>query len=85
MILFLSLRGLIDERRRKGHPVVGAGFETFVIENCLNCAPPHTNATASGAEIDLLLGMPDHTLWAIEIKEACRTSFKEGFTRHRRI
>ncbi|MEO1456222.1 MAG: ATP-binding protein [Pseudomonadota bacterium] len=71
-----------------GHPVVGASWEGFVIENLLNAAPPRTQAffyrTAAGAEIDLVLDMgAKHGLWAIEIKRGAAAKIEKGF-RHAR-
>ena len=64
------------------HPVIGASWEGFVIENIISAAPPHTDAyfyrTAAGAEIDLLLSINDE-LWAIEIKRATAPKLSKGF------
>lgn len=66
-----------------GHPVVGASWEGFVIENLLAAAPPQTTAhfyrTSGGAEIDLLLAWPDGRLWAIEIKRSLNPRPERGF------
>ena len=56
-----------------GHPVSGASWEGFVIENLLAAAPPGTGAsfyrTAAGAEMDLVLELPGcEKPWAFEIK-----------------
>ncbi|MBL9028954.1 MAG: ATP-binding protein [Caedimonas sp.] len=81
--LLHALLGIKDFETLQGHPVMGGSFEAFVIENCLNCAPSHTNAyfyrTTSGAEIDLLLEMPDKSLWAIEIKRSLSPKLQKGF------
>lgn len=65
-----------------GHPVVGASWEGFVIENLIAIVPhaaPMFYRTAAGAEIDLLLDIPKHGLWAIEVKRGLSTSPKKGF------
>jgi predicted AAA+ superfamily ATPase len=66
-----------------GHPVVGASWESFVIENLLAATPDRTWAsfyrTSAGAEIDLLLDIPGHGLWAIEIKSALGGRPTKGF------
>lgn len=66
-----------------GHPVSGATWEGFVIENLLACAPwgtiPTFYKTAAGAEIDLLLELPGHGLWAIEIKRGLTARLEKGF------
>ena len=45
-----------------GHPVVGASWEGFVIENLISVAPDGTEPcfyrTSAGAEIDLVLSLP---------------------------
>ncbi|MEM6942240.1 MAG: ATP-binding protein [Pseudomonadota bacterium] len=67
-----------------GHPVVGASWEGFVIENLLNATKPRTQAffyrTAAGAEIDLVLDMGARRgLWAIEIKRGATAKIEKGF------
>ena len=55
----------------------------MVIENLLAAAPERTTAsfyrTAAGAEIDLLLEIPGHGLWAIEIKRSLSARPEKGF------
>jgi predicted AAA+ superfamily ATPase len=67
-----ALLNIADEESLLGHPVVGASWEGFVIENLIAAAPmrvvPLFYRTGAGAEIDLLLEIPGHGLWAIEIK-----------------
>lgn len=79
-----ALLGIGDYNTLAGHPVVGASWEGFVIENLLAAAPDRTTAsfyrTAAGAEIDLVLDLPGaHGLWAIEIKRSLTTSLGKGF------
>jgi hypothetical protein len=66
-----------------GHPVVGASREGCVVENLMAAAPPRTvplfYRTATGNEIDLLLEMPGHGLWAIEIKHGLSARPEKGF------
>ena len=66
-----------------GHPVVGASWEGFAIENPITAAPagavPLFYRTAAGAEIDLLLEIPKHGLWAIEIKRGLSARPEKGF------
>lgn len=81
--LLHALLGIKDAEALQSHPIVGASFEAFVMENCLNSAPKHTQAyfyrTSSGAEIDLVLEMPDQSLWAIEIKRSLTPKLQKGF------
>ena len=79
-----ALLGIEDYNELCGHPVVGASWEGFVIENLLAAAPAFTLAsfyrTAAGAEIDLLLELPGrHGLWAIEIKNGLAIKVEKGF------
>ena len=67
-----------------GHPVAGASWEGFVIENLLAVSHPRTRAsfyrTAAGAEIDLVLEIPGFRKpWAIEIKRSLSPSLGKGF------
>ncbi|BDT70206.1 hypothetical protein os1_43990 [Comamonadaceae bacterium OS-1] len=65
------------------HPVVGASWEGFVVENLLSCTPTQVQAyfyrTSGGAEIDLLLAWPGGDLWAIEIKRSLTPKVERGF------
>jgi uncharacterized protein len=65
------------------HPVVGASWETWVIENLLthigNQAQAFFYRTATGAEIDLLLEWPSGERWAIEIKRSLQPKLERGF------
>jgi predicted AAA+ superfamily ATPase len=65
------------------HPVVGASWEGFVLENLLACAPAGTQAhsyrTSGGAEVDLLLNLPGGDLWAIEVKRSLSPKIERGF------
>ncbi len=65
------------------HPVVGHSWEGFVIEALLNAAPVNTSAgfyrTSNGAEIDLVMNVPGHGVWGIEIKRGLASLPKRGF------
>ncbi len=78
-----SLLGIRTHDELLGHPVVGASWEGFVIENLLAVAPSGTEAyfyrTRTGAEIDLLLQLPDRRLWAVEVKLSSAPSIGKGF------
>lgn len=66
-----------------GHPSVGGSWEGFCIENLIAAAPRGTEASfyrsSAGAEIDLVLKLPDRRLWAIEIKRTTRPKVTRGF------
>ena len=72
-----SLEGLL------GHPVVGGSWEGFCIEHLIAAAPRGTAAafyrSSAGAEIDLVLTLPDGTLWAVEVKRSSAPKVSRGF------
>lgn len=79
-----ALLGVRDFDQLAGHPIVGASWEGFVIENLLAAAPEGTMAsfyrTTGGAEIDLVLELPvKHGLWAIEVKRSLAPKVEKGF------
>jgi len=78
-----ALLGIERLDQLAGHPVVGASWEGWVIENALAVAPARTRAcfyrTATGNEIDLVLELPGGGVWAIEIKRALSVSLSKGF------
>jgi predicted AAA+ superfamily ATPase len=81
--LLHALLSVADYNDLSGHPVVGSSWEGFVIENLLAVAPDNTRAsfyrTAAGAEIDLVLEIPKHGLWAIDIKHGLTARPERGF------
>ncbi len=81
--LLHHLLGINDEDALLSHPVLGASWEGFVIENILSVASTFCNAyfyrSQSGAEIDLLLELPDKKIWAIEIKRSSAPVLSRGF------
>ena len=78
-----SLLGLGTLDDVLSHPVIGASWEGFVIENLIAAAPFGTDAwfyrTRAGAEIDLLLHLPDRRLWAVEVKRSVAPRAGKGF------
>jgi predicted AAA+ superfamily ATPase len=78
-----ALLGIKDHNALAGHPVVGASWEGFVIENLLAVAPERTLATfyrtSAGAEIELVLDLPAGERWAIEIKRGLTAKPEKGF------
>ncbi|HUI55292.1 MAG TPA: ATP-binding protein [Bryobacteraceae bacterium] len=69
-----ALLGIRDLEELLGHPVTGASWEGFIIENILDAAPqgvaPWFYRTSAGAEIDLLLEFGKGDVWAIEVKRS---------------
>jgi predicted AAA+ superfamily ATPase len=77
-----ALLGIAHRDGLLGHPVVGASFEGFVIENVAAAAATatcHFYRTAGGAEVDLLLAWPDGSLWAVEVKRSLAPKAERGF------
>jgi predicted AAA+ superfamily ATPase len=78
-----ALLGLRSYQELLGHPVCGASWEGFVLENLLFAAPERTHAcfyrTAAGAEIDILLDIPGQGQWAIEVKRSLTARPEKGF------
>ncbi len=78
-----ALLNIPDKETLLGHPVVGASWECFVIENLISVASDMAQAyfyrSNGGAEIDLLLTWPDGKLWAIEIKRSLTPKLERGF------
>ena len=70
--LLHALLGIESTLDLTGHPIIGASWEGFVIEQLLAAiepsAQPFFYRTAAGAEIDLLLEFGNQQRWAIEIK-----------------
>ena len=79
-----ALLGIMDHNSLAGHPVVGASWEGFVIENLLSAASPGTKAsfyrTSAGAEVDLVLELPgSRGPWAVEVKRGLGAALGKGF------
>ena len=81
--LLHALLNIADREALLGHPVGGASWEGFVIENLINAAPTFTvpgfYRTSGGAEIDLLLELPGGERWAIEVKRSRVAKPARGF------
>jgi uncharacterized protein len=78
-----ALLGIADYNALSGHPVGGASWEGFVIENLIAAAPARTipsfYRTAGGAEMDLVLEIPGRGLWAFDIKRSLSAKPEKGF------
>ena len=77
-----AMLGIIHLKDLQGHPIVGASWEGFVIEQIINNLPIGTQAfyyrTQAGSELDLVLekGLKR---FAIEIKLSTSPQVKRGF------
>lgn len=78
-----ALLGLKDKEALSGHPIIGASWEAYVIENLISVAPEGTESyfyrTAAGAEIDLVLILPGNRICAVEIKRSLNPKPAKGF------
>jgi len=78
-----SLLGLPTLDSILGHPVAGASWEGWAIENLIAAAPVESSAsfyrTSAGAELDLLFEFSGGERWAIEIKRSLSPSPSKGF------
>ena len=84
--LLHTLLGITGKESLLGHPVVGASWECFVIEQLLNAVSQAGRSveasfyrSGAGAEIDLLLTWPNGSTWAIEIKRSLSPKLERGF------
>ncbi|EOR96106.1 hypothetical protein ADIARSV_0750 [Arcticibacter svalbardensis MN12-7] len=66
-----------------GHPVLGASWEGFVIENIIVQLSSKWQysyyRTTAQTEIDLVLEGPDNQVWAIEVKRSSSPKISKGF------
>lgn len=66
-----------------GHPVIGASWESFIIENILSRLSDKWIASyyrlSNQTEIDLILEKSHKETWAIEIKRSAAPKIKSGF------
>jgi predicted AAA+ superfamily ATPase len=77
-----ALLGLPDLESVLGHPVAGASWEGFVIEQLLGAAPAAEASfyrTSHGAEADLVLDWRNGNVWVIEIKRSSAPTVSRGF------
>ena len=66
------LLGITDYNALLSNPILGKSWEGFVVENIHSVMPRFAETyfyrTAAGAEIDLVIKMPNSEIWAVEIK-----------------
>lgn len=77
-----ALLGLPDMESVLAHPVAGASWEGFVIEQLIAAATRAEASfyrTAHGAEADLVLDFRDGDTWVVEIKRASAPTVSKGF------
>lgn len=80
--LLHALLGLTDVRDLQGHPVVGASWEGFVVEQVAAALPAGASLgfyrTTAGAELDLVVELPQRRI-GIEIKFSAAPKPTRGF------
>lgn len=77
-----ALLGLENLESVLSHPVAGASWEGFVIEQLLAAAPQAEASfyrTSHGAEADLVLSWRDGETWVVEIKRSSAPTVSKGF------
>lgn len=66
------LLGIDQHETLLSHPVLGKSWEGFVVENIHSILPSRAKTyfyrTVAGAEIDLVIILPNQEIWAVEIK-----------------
>ncbi|MCG8477936.1 MAG: DUF4143 domain-containing protein [Spirochaetales bacterium] len=81
--LLHTLLGIDGEETLLSHPILGASWEGFVVENLLVSTRPGTHGyfyrASGGAEIDLLVVLPDRRRWAVEISTSLDPRPTRGF------
>jgi predicted AAA+ superfamily ATPase len=78
-----ALLGLRHKEDVLGHPVAGQTWETLAVETLIAAAPDGTEASfyrsSAGAEIDLVLELPNRQRWVIEVKRSSAPKVDKGF------
>jgi predicted AAA+ superfamily ATPase len=77
-----ALLDIEDMEQLLAHPIVGASWEGFVLENLIGAAnnhQPYFYRTSAGAEIDLILVLGGKPMAAIEVKRASSPKPGKGF------
>ena len=77
-----SLLGLASIDSLLAHPVAGASWEGFVIEQLIAAVPDATASfyrTTHGAEADLVLEFRNGDTWIVEIKRSSAPTVSKGF------
>ncbi|MDX8412834.1 MAG: ATP-binding protein [Mariprofundales bacterium] len=81
--LMHRLLNITDFESLLGHPVIGASWEGYVVEQILHqrsdkwCSSFYR--TSAQAEIDLILEGPGQEVWAIEVKRSLAPTLSKGF------
>ncbi len=81
--LLHALLGIPDHEALLGHPVLGASWEGWAVEQIASALPSGASLsffrTAAGAEVDLVIDFADSRRYVVEIKHTTRPSLSRGF------
>ncbi|SEA31781.1 hypothetical protein SAMN05192529_113100 [Arachidicoccus rhizosphaerae] len=81
--LLHSLLNISEFEALLGHPIIGTGWEGFVIENIVTQLSNKWRysyyRTNDQTEVDLVLESPRNELWAIEVKRYSAPAIRMGF------
>lgn len=81
--LLHALLGIVDFDQILAHPIMGASWEGFIIEQIVTSLPtgwqPYFYRTAAGVEIDLVLVRAGAAPIAVEIKAGSAPHLEKGF------
>ncbi len=77
-----NLLGIEDKEKLLSHPVLGASWEGFVIEQIVAASPERSNfsfyRSSNGHEVDLIVETPKKGTLAFEIKRSLSPSLSSG-------
>lgn len=81
--LLHALLGIRDLDALLGHPIIGASWEGFVMQQVIASVPNGLQVyyyrTSGGAEIDILMQLSDGQIWAVEVKRSLKPTPRRGF------
>lgn len=79
------LLGIGNYRALLSNPILGKSWEGFVAENIHSVLPQFAETyfyrTSAGAEIDLVIRMPNAEVWAVEIKHGVAPGLDKHYSR----
>ena len=77
------LLGIGNHDALLSNPILGKSWEGFVVENIHSVLHPHAETyyyrTAAGAEVDLVIRMPNSEVWAVKIKHGVAPKISKHF------
>jgi uncharacterized protein len=80
-----TVRLLRNHESLLSNPILGKSWEGFVVENIIALLPRQAESyfyrTAAGAEIDIVLKMPNSEVWAVEVKHGSAPKLNPAFNK----